>query len=109
MPHYMIQVGYTPESWASQVKNPRNALERVQPTAEALGGRLESFYYCFGEFDVMAVAEFPNDQAAAAWAVGITAGGACRTFRTTPLLSAQEGVTVMQEANKVSSIYAPPT
>jgi uncharacterized protein with GYD domain len=109
MPNYMIQVGYTPESWAAQVKNPRNALERVQPTAEALDGRLESFYYCFGEYDVMAIAEFPDDKAAAAWAVGITAGGAVRSFRTTPLLSAEDGVGVMREANKVSSMYAPPT
>jgi uncharacterized protein with GYD domain len=108
MAKYLVQVGYTAQSWAAQVKNPANALDRVRPTAEAVGGRLECFYYCFGDYDVVVIGEFPNDQAAAAWSMGISAGGAVRSIKTTPLMDPDEGVIVMREASKVSSIYAPP-
>lgn len=109
MPNYLVQVGYTPQSWAAQVKNPRNAMERIRPTAEALGGTVESAYYCFGEYDIVGIMQFPDDQAVAAWSMGISAGGATRAFRTTPLMSLDDGVGAMQKANMISSTYVPPT
>jgi uncharacterized protein with GYD domain len=108
MPKYLVQVGYTAQSWAAQVKNPASALDRVRPTAEAVGGRLDSLYYCFGDYDVVVIGDFPSDQAAAAWSIGISAGGAVRTIKTTPLMNPDEGVTAMREASKISSTYAPP-
>lgn len=41
MPYYLTQVGYTPESWAAQMKSQQDVRERVGPAAEALGGRVE--------------------------------------------------------------------
>ena len=31
MPHYLLQVAYTPEAWAMMSKNPQNRLEAVRP------------------------------------------------------------------------------
>lgn len=109
MPHYLVQVGYTAESWAFQMKNPRDVRERVTPTAEAVGGRLESVYYAFGDYDLIAIVEFPNDAAVAAWAIGVSAGGAVRSFRTTPLVSVEDGMQALRDASQVASAYRPPT
>jgi uncharacterized protein with GYD domain len=109
MPNYLVQVGYTAASWAAQMKNPQDVRERVQPTAEAVGGRLVSVFYAFGEHDLVVIAEFPNDTAAAAWAIGVNAGGALRSFKTTPLISVEDGIQALREASNVAEIYRPPT
>ena len=41
MPLFMYQAAYTPESWAAQVKNPQDRIERAaRPACEAVGGKL---------------------------------------------------------------------
>lgn len=109
MPHYLVQVGYTPASWAAQVKNPQDVRERVGPSAEALGGRLQSVFYAFGEHDLVAIVEFPDNAAVAAWSMGVSAGGALRSFTTTPLVSAEDGLGALRNASKVAGAYRPPT
>ena len=36
---------------------------------EGLGGRIESFYYAFGEYDFVVIAEFPDNVSAGALSV----------------------------------------
>lgn len=46
---YLLQVAYTSEAWAAQLKNPLNRREAVSPVIERLGGYIESAFYAFGE------------------------------------------------------------
>lgn len=98
MPHYLLQVAYTPESWATQAKNPGNRREAVRPAVEKLGGKIEGFWYAFGKYDVVAIVDMPNNVAAAAFAIAATAGGALKAFKTTPLMTVEEGVEAMKKA-----------
>lgn len=106
MAHYLIQVAYTPEAWATMSKNPQDRGELVRPAIAALGGKLESFHMCFGEFDVVAIAEFPTNADAAAFAISAAAGGAVRAYKTTPLFEATESVEAMRKS--AQSNYTPP-
>lgn len=106
MAHYLIQAAYTPEAWAVLTKNPQDRGEAIRPAVEAMGGRLESFYLAFGDYDVVAIADFPGNVDAGAFAISVAAGGAVKAFRTTPLIDASEGVEAMRKAG--SSTYAPP-
>lgn len=106
MAHYLIQASYTPEAWATLSKNPQDRAEMVRPAVEALGGRLESFYMCFGEYDVVAIADFPSNTDAAAFAIGVAAGGALRNYRTTPLFESSEAIDAMKKSS--STGYNPP-
>ena len=74
--------------------------------AESLGGRIESFYYTFGEYDVVGIGEFPDNKSVAAFSVVVSAGGAVRNVRTTPLMTADEAVEMMRMA--AGSGYRPP-
>jgi hypothetical protein len=47
----------------------------------------------------------PDNIAAAAFAAAIAAGGSCKSVKTTPLLSPEEGVAAMKKAG--SSGYQP--
>ena len=106
MPHYLLQVAYTPEAWANMVKNPQNREDAVSPAVQKLGGRFESFYLAFGDYDVVAVCEFPDNVSAAAFSLAVAAGGSVKAFRTTPLLSPDEGTDAMKKAG--GSGYKPP-
>ncbi len=98
MPSYLIQGAYTPDAWAALVKQPQNRVEAVRPVVEKLGGKLQHPWLAFGEYDIVFVVEMPENTDAAAFAMAITAGGALKAFKTTPLLSVEEGVEAMRKA-----------
>jgi len=98
MASYLVQVGYTPEAWSAVMKNPQDRSEAVRPAIEKLGGKIERFWMSFGEYDIIGVVEMPNNVSAAAFAIAISAGGACRNVKTTPLLTIEEGVEAMKQA-----------
>ena len=60
MPLYMTQVSYTSEASAALTHNPEDRGEAVGRLAESMGGRLFSFYYSFGEYDVLVIYEAPT-------------------------------------------------
>jgi uncharacterized protein with GYD domain len=98
MAPYLIQVAYTPEAWAAMVKEPQNRLEVVRPAVEKLGGRFEHAWLAFGEYDIVGVIEMPENTDAAAFAIAVAAGGGCKAFKTTPLLTLDQGVEAMRKA-----------
>ena len=53
MPHYLIQAAYNSGGLAALVQEPQDRIEKVKPAIEALGGRIESAYYAFGEHDIV--------------------------------------------------------
>jgi len=106
MPFYLYQVAYKPEAWAGFVKRPQNRANAIRPVLQGLRGRLVNFYLSFGEYDAIAIAELPNSSAAAAFSVAVSAGGAVKAIKTTPLMTAQEGLEVMRRAGRTA--YKPP-
>lgn len=107
MAHYMIQAAYTAEGWASLIKSPQDRGEAIRPMIEQLGGKLGAFYLAFGEYDVVGLAEFPDNASAAAFSIAAAAGGAVKGVKTTPLMTVQEGMEAMRKAG--GSGYRPPS
>jgi uncharacterized protein with GYD domain len=70
---------------------------------QGLGGELESYYFGFGEYDVHAILDLPDDEAAAAVALAVDAAGGA-TAKTTVLLTPEQ----IDEAVKRSAAYRPP-
>ena len=106
MPYYMVQAAYTSEAWRVQINNPHNRLEQLRPVVEGLGGSIDAGYYTFGEYDIMAIAQFPDNESAAAFALAASAGGGIKALRTTPLMTIEEGMEAMRKAGAVG--YRPP-
>jgi len=106
VPYYLIQVAYTPEAWAAMVKQPQNRLDAVAAVAERLGGKFEQAWLTFGEYDIIGILEMPDNTDAAAFAMAVSAGGACKAFKTTPLLTTEQGLESMRKAQDLG--YRPP-
>lgn len=104
MPKYLVQVNYTLEGVRGLVKDGgssrRAVVERV---IAGLGGTMESFYFCFGTYDVVVIAELPDNASVAAISLTVGASGAAEV-QTTALLSAEE----IDDATKRTVAYTPP-
>jgi uncharacterized protein with GYD domain len=99
MPHYLVQVAYTPEAWQALIKNPQDRIEAVRPALENLGGKIKDGYFAFGDYDAIVIAEMPDNVAASAIAIAFASGGACKSVKTTPLLSSAEAVDALKKAS----------
>ena len=98
MPHYLQQVAYSIEGWKALVKKPQNRIEAVRPAIEKLGGKIESAWYAFGDYDVVLIVQMSSNVDAGAIAIAFAAGGACKAVKTTPLLTVDEAVEAMKKA-----------
>ncbi|MBI2369075.1 MAG: GYD domain-containing protein [Candidatus Rokubacteria bacterium] len=107
MPYYLLQAAYTAEAWASLVKNPQNRLEAVRPVIEKLGGKIEAGWLAFGEYDIVAICQLPDNTSAAAFSMAAAAGGAVKAIKTTPLMTMEEGLAAMKKA--AGAGYRPPS
>lgn len=107
MPSYLIQAAYTGEAWGAQTRTPQNVVDRIGPIVKGLGGSIESAYYAFGEYDVVAIIQFPDSVSAAAFSLAASAGGAIKALKTTPLMSIDEGMEAMRKAGAAG--YRPPS
>ncbi|WP_263352056.1 GYD domain-containing protein [Acidicapsa acidisoli] len=107
MPSYLLQLAYTAEAMAVMVKRPQNRAEAVKKPLEKLGGSMTGFWLAFGEYDAVGIIEMPDNLSAAAFAMALSAGGACRSLKTTPLIGIEEGLAAMEKAG--TSGYKPAT
>ncbi len=106
MPLFMYQAAYTPESWAAQVKNPQDRIEKAaRPACEAVGGKLVGGWLCFGEYDLVVIADVPNIECMAGIAIAVAAGGAAKASKTTPLITGAQGIEALKKADAVAKTY----
>lgn len=104
MPRYLIKASYTQQGVKGLLAEGGSARRKaVEQMAEALGGRVESFYFAFGETDLFVVMNAPDATRAAAVSLAVNAAGGATTT-TIPLLSAEE----IDEARKVTVSYRAP-
>jgi uncharacterized protein with GYD domain len=64
-------------------------------------------WYCFGEYDLVIIADVPNNESMSAIALAIAAGGAIKAAKTTVLMTGTEGVGGMKKAEAVAKTYKP--
>jgi uncharacterized protein with GYD domain len=107
MPSYLIQLSYGPEAVAAFVKRPQDRREVIQKLLGQIGGTLVGSWMSFGEFDAVLIVDGADNIGAAAVSMAVTATGAFKAFRTTPLLSAEEAMDAMKKAGKLN--YKPPS
>lgn len=100
MPHYLHQVAYSSEGWNAIVAKPQDRLSIVRSAIEKLGGKLVHGWFAFGDYDVVAITEMPDNVSAAALAISFAGGGACKSVHTTPLMSQEEALLAMKKAGE---------
>ena len=104
MPKYLMQGSYTVEGVKALQRQGGSARQAaVAEALKAVGGKLEAFYFAFGETDVVAIADLPDPVTATAVSMATGALGMVR-LKTTVLLTPQE----MDAVAKKAGGYQPP-
>lgn len=104
MPKYLVHANYVGDGVKGLLKEGGSSRRAaVEKLFESVGGKVEAFYYAFGETDVFVIAEIPDNVTAAALSLTVNASGAATT-RITVLLTAEE----LDAAAKKSPSYRPP-
>jgi uncharacterized protein with GYD domain len=106
MPLYLTRFSYTPETWARLVENPEDRRKAAQEYIESVGGKLQGFWYAFGDRDGYTLWEAPDNVSMAAVAMAIAGGAALSSLETTVLLTVDETMDAMRKAQQVR--YRPP-
>jgi len=104
MPKYLVSASYSSEGAKGVLDKGGTArADAVRKAVEGMGGKMESFHFAFGSDDAIVLVELPDNVAAAALGLTVSATGLAAT-RTTVLLTPEE---VDQSASR-SVAYTPP-
>jgi uncharacterized protein with GYD domain len=90
MPKYLVQANYVGDGLKGLLKeggsSRRDAIDKL---FASVGGKVEAFYYAFGDTDVFVIADAPDNVSAAALSLAVNASGAVAA-EVTVLLTAEE-------------------
>lgn len=108
MAKYMIHFNYSQASREGLVAKPQDRGAALAKVFEKAGGAVDAFYFCFGTWDGVVIADFPShiDTAAALMAVGST--GAFDRVETAVLIETDEAVRSMEIAGQITQSYVAP-
>jgi uncharacterized protein with GYD domain len=104
MPKYLAVASYTSEGIKGLTRAggvSRRAV--VEKLLKSLGGRLEAFYFAFGENDAYLILDVPDNLTAAAISLAVAGAGATR-MKTIELLTPEE----IDRAMEKHVDYTPP-
>jgi uncharacterized protein with GYD domain len=106
MAKYLVTADYKSNGAAGLVKEGGSARRaEVKHAVEALGGKLEAFYFAYGQVDAYVICDLPDPTAGIALSLAVNASGAV-VVNTVPLITPEE---VDMAAKKVVSYRAPGT
>ena len=105
MARYMFQASYSSEGIKGVLKEGGTGRRTaVEAALKSLGGKLEAFYYAFGDTDVFVIVDGIDNATAAAFSMGVASAGTVTGIKTTVLITPEE----IDQAAKKTVSYRPP-
>ena len=104
MPKFLFEASYTQDGVKGvQSVGGSSRRDAIATLTEGMGGKLEGFYFAFGDTDAYVIADLPDTEVATAVALAVNASGGA-TVRTVVLLTPEE----VDSAAQRSVDYRPP-
>ena len=104
MPKFMIKASYNTDGAKGLMREGGSARRAVvQKLVESLGGKVEAFYFAFGDDDAYIIADLPDAATGIAISLTVNASGAVR-LSTIPLITPEE----LDAASKKTVNYRAP-
>lgn len=90
VPKYLIKASYTTEGVRGVLKDGGSGRRAaVQKLIQGAGGKVEAFYFAFGEDDAYVIIDVPDAASAVATSLAVNASGAVR-LSIVPLIAPEE-------------------
>jgi len=105
MPKYLVQAAMSKDGVRDVLTKAKGTGVRdaVRKLAESAGGKIDAFYFAFGQYDAVAIADYPDNASAVAVSVAASGAGAVH-ITMTPLVTPEE----MDQAIAKSATLAVP-
>ena len=104
MPKYLVLGSYSDQGLKGLLQEGGSKRrEAAEQAVKGLGGRLEAFYYAFGEHDFVVIADLPSNVDATALSLTANLGGGIKS-RMTVLITPEE----LDQATKRTVNFRPP-
>jgi uncharacterized protein with GYD domain len=106
MPKYVVFFSYSTEAVEKLTEQPESRLQAVKGLVESAGGRLESYYLMFGQFDGLLIFEVPSAEMASAISLAVSRTGAVTRIETHELINPDHLPAIASRAKALD--YKPP-
>lgn len=104
MPKYLFHVNYVGDGIKGLLRDGGTKRKEVtEKLINSVGGKIESFYFAFGETDLYIIADMPDSAASASISLTSAATGMI-AGKTTVLITPEE----LDKAVKIKPTYQPP-
>lgn len=108
MAYYLFQWVYKDPQLRALVEQPQDREAELRKAVEAFGGALHQFFFAFGDYDGIAITEFPDNESCVACVLTIAGAGGNTQLKTTVLIPQAEAKRAMVRAGSVMTGYRPP-
>jgi uncharacterized protein with GYD domain len=104
MPKFLIKASYNADGARGLMKEGGTGRRaNIEKLVQGLGGKVEAFYFAYGEADVYVITDVPDATAGLAVSLAVNSSGAVR-LSTIPLIAPEE----IDAATKVAVAYRAP-
>ena len=104
MPKFLIKASYNADGARGLLKEGGSARRAVvEKIVQGLGGKVEAFYFAYGEADAYVITDLPDATSGIAVSLAVNASGAVR-LATIPLITPEE----IDAASKKAVAYRAP-
>ena len=108
MSHFLLRWQLKDDTAKNLVKHPQDRTGPATTLMESFGGKLHSYFFALGDYDGVAIVEFPDNVSAVACSMSAASTGAFARFETTVLLTAGEAEAAMKKAKQTKTGYKAP-
>lgn len=105
MSFYLFRGQYSTDSLRALVDKPQDREAAAGAMIDSMGGKLHHLFFCFGEDDVVALIEAPDDETMASCALVVGASGMMSGGSTTKLMTSKDAMKAMEAAAKGRASY----
>jgi uncharacterized protein with GYD domain len=108
MPKYLIQASYVGEGVAGLLQEGGSERRKVsEQVIKAMGGKIEAFYYAFGETDLFIIVDLPDNVSALTCSLLANASGRIKST-CTPLLTPEEVDQAAGKGRQIPTVFRAP-
>ncbi len=108
MAWFLVRFQFSSGSAKAMIENPHDRTGPAKALVESFGGKLHHYFFSFGEYDGVGIAEFPDNKSAVAFSLKAASTSAFSKFDTTVLMPANEAEAAMKQAQETKTTYRPP-
>jgi uncharacterized protein with GYD domain len=106
MPKYATLFKLSNDAVGRMIEKPSDRVAAVSRAAESAGGKLVDYYWMFGQYDGIAIFEFPDSAKLASLMIAVAGRGAVTDLETHELIEASDIEGLLAKSKGIT--YSPP-